>query len=166
MPGKDSQITTKRLAEELGVTTQTIRNAVKRLDLDLEKGDSKGFIFSSEQAEQVAKYLNKDLQPEEPEPEAESSALEMTLKMLQEQLNIKDEQLRQKDKQIDELNAHITELIATNKAHALGGAARDVKQIQDIKEETEPIEIEHEEVDISKQEKQKSFFAKFKSLFE
>lgn len=118
--------TTQNLAKQFKVSTQTVRNISKKLDIEPTKdSESRSFIFSKEQAEQLAEYFDRKL---EDDTESESELIKEyreEIAFLKEQIALKDEQIANRDNQI-------SALITTNQALSASNAvqvASDKKEL-------------------------------------
>lgn len=117
--------TTQNLAKLLNVSSQTIRNAIKALNLNIEKPKgNKSFVLSHEQAEQIAKHLNKELSDE---CGSSRTAPNQSIEEYKEQIEFLKKQIAAKDKLITEQSETIQSLVRSNEAlsssHALNVAA-------------------------------------------
>lgn len=137
---------TQNLAKTLKISGQTVRNIAKKLNIEPEKdNETSSFIFSKEQAEAIAKHLNKSLNEqtadEEKEPEdALISVLNKTIDTLQEQLKVKDKQIEtllETNKELTESNKQLTAAnavqIASDKKEILLAESSSNEPIQEKK---------------------------------
>lgn len=141
IPGQ--KFTTKFLAETLGYTQQSIRNAFEVLGIEPSRS-SKGYVLTAEQATSVARHFGKDIdfaateaeeagqqqekgESQEPEPFQinERELFQSVIQTLQ-------QQLEQKDKQIDRLQAQLDMVIETNKAISASSAAKQVAETKEL----------------------------------
>lgn len=118
------RITTGNLARILGVSSQTVRKAAKELCVHVAKSENgKGFVFTQEQARDIAAKLNRPFSGESMSADAERKAREMAEELLETykktveeykgQIAQKDEELRQAREQIQEERKRIDTLLET-----------------------------------------------------
>lgn len=123
-PGQ--KFTTKFLAETLGYTQQSIRNAFEALGIEPSKSN-KGYALTAEQATSVARHFGKDIDfaafgQQETEPQD----------LLQNVIQILQQQLEEKDKQIERLQTQLDTLLETNKAISASSAAKQVAETKEL----------------------------------
>lgn len=136
------KLTTKFLAETLGYTQQSIRNAFEALGIEPSKS-SKGYVLTAEQATSVARHFGKDIdfaafgaqeaeqqekdESQEPEPFQinERELFQSIVQTLQ-------QQLEEKDKQIERLQTQLDTLLETNKAISASSAAKQVAETKEL----------------------------------
>lgn len=120
------KFTTKFLAETLGYTQQSIRNAFEALGIEPSKSN-KGYVLTAEQATSVARHFGKDIdfaafEQQETEPQD----------LLQNVIQILQQQLEEKDKQIERLQNQLDTLLETNKAISASSAAKQVAETKEL----------------------------------
>lgn len=124
-PGQ--KFTTKFLAETLGYTQQSVRNAFEALGIEPSKSN-KGYVLTAEQATSVARHFGKDIdfaaQADE-QQKTEQELLESVVQTLQ-------KQLEEKDKQIERLQTQLDTLLETNKAISASSAAKQVAETKEL----------------------------------
>ena len=176
-------IKTSEIASLLGVSSQTIRNTVSKLDLSPTLGKKGVFLFNADQVAAIAESLDKSdrLDPKEDPREQEikqeiedqedpeskqdknyDDRLFDLIESLQNQIKAKDDQIKAKDDQIRDLTKAVSDLTESNKALAANATMHtlsDKKEalIQDQGQEQEPLEIVPKE--------KRSFLDKLKELF-
>lgn len=174
---------TSEIASMLGVSSQTIRNTVSKLDLSPTLGKKGVFLFNADQVAAIAESLDKSdrLDPKEDPREQEikkeiedqedpeskqdknyDDRLFDLIESLQNQIKAKDDQIKAKDDQIRDLTKAVSDLTESNKALAANATMHtlsDKKEalIQDQGQEQEPLEIVPKE--------KRSFLDKLKELF-
>lgn len=174
---------TSEIASLLGVSSQTIRNTVSKLDLSPTLGKKGVFLFNADQVAAIAESLDKSdrLDPKEDPREQEikqeiedqedpeskqdknyDDRLFDLIESLQNQIKAKDDQIKAKDDQIRDLTKAVSDLTESNKALAANATMHtlsDKKEalIQDQGQEQEPLEIVPKE--------KRSFLDKLKELF-
>ncbi len=102
--------TIKELAEELGVSKQTIRNTIAKLGLQSSLRKSKNaFAIDKKQEYLIKRELLDNYEDENANQNAKKFAntlqsdLQFNLRLFESQIEEKDKQLEQKDKQIEQL---------------------------------------------------------------
>ena len=120
------KFTTKFLAETLGYTQQSIRNAFEALGIEPSKSN-KGYVLTAEQATSVARHFGKDIdfaafEQQETEPQD----------LLQNVIQTLQQQLEEKDKQIERLQTQLDTLLETNKAISASSAAKQVAETKEL----------------------------------
>lgn len=123
-PGQ--KFTTKFLAETLGYSQQSIRNAFEALGLDPNKSN-KGYVLTAEQAASVARHFGKeiDFATFEQQETEQQELLQSVVQTLQ-------QQLEEKDKQIERLQTQLDTLLETNKAISASSAAKQVAETKEL----------------------------------
>lgn len=141
IPGR--KFTTKFLAETLGYTQQSIRNAFEVLGIEPSRS-SKGYVLTAEQATSVARHFGKDIdfttteaeeadQQQEKDESQEPEPFQIDERELfQSVIQTLQQQLEQKDKQIDRLQAQLDMVIETNKAISASSAAKQVAETKEL----------------------------------
>lgn len=104
--------TTQNIANKFNVSTQTIRNIAKKLDLK-PRDNSKGFLFNEEQLISIAQYLDKPTNINE--QNNEDSLMQSIVNSLQEQLTTKDKQIESLERIVENQQKQISNLVETNK---------------------------------------------------
>lgn len=116
---------TQELANALGVTAQTVRSAVKILGITPEKvPNGKSFVFTQEQAEQVAKQLGRTIgKPKQAKQDNTRQAREYA-EML---LSVYEKELEECRRQLAAKDELISDLVMSNKALSRSVAAHDAQ---------------------------------------
>lgn len=140
-PGQ--KFTTKFLAETLGYTQQSIRNAFEALGIEPSKS-SKGYVLTAEQATSVARHFGKDIdfaateaeeadQQQEKDESQEPEPFQINERELfQNIVQTLQQQLEEKDKQIERLQTQLDTLLETNKAISASSAAKQVAETKEL----------------------------------
>lgn len=181
---------TSEIASMLGVSSQTIRNTVSKLDLSPTLGKKGVFLFNADQVAAIAESLDKSdrLDPkedpreqeikqeiedqEDPESKQDKNyddrlfdlieSLQNQIKAKDDQIRSKDDQLKAKDDQIRDLTKAVSDLTESNKALA---ANATMHTLSDKKEALiQDQGQEQEPLEIVPKEK-RSFLDKLKELF-
>lgn len=126
--------TTKKLAQSFGVSAQTVRNAVKDLKMNPNKPeDSRSFIFTQEQALEIARHLKKKLPQEKEETEnAGNVVFDDLISFYKEQIEDLKEQIKIKDEQIANQDKHISALLETNKQLSANATLQTAVENKDL----------------------------------
>lgn len=137
------KLTTKFLAETLGYTQQSIRNAFEALGIEPSKS-SKGYVLTAEQATSVARHFGKDIdfaafeqqeadQQQERDESQEPEPFQINERELfQSIVQTLQQQLEEKDKQIERLQTQLDTLLETNKAISASSAAKQVAETKEL----------------------------------
>lgn len=134
---------TQELANALGVTAQTVRSAVKLLGITPEKvPNGKSFVFSQEQAEQVAKQLGRSIgNPKAAKRDKEKQAGEYAAKLIctyERELEECRKTIEDMREQMAAKDAVIADLSESNKALSQGIAAEKAQATIALVEQSKP----------------------------
>lgn len=123
---------TKSLSKMFGVTTQTVLNAARELNIEPTKAEEgKSYIFNQEQAEILAARFKCKLKAEELKPDF--SVIENNrIQELKEEIERLREEITKKDEMLDFLRATIDRLTSTNEALAKANALREADERKDM----------------------------------
>lgn len=134
---------TQELANALGVTAQTVRSAVKILGITPEKvPNGKSFVFTQEQAEQVAKQLGRTIgKPKQAKQDNTRQAreyAEMLLSVYEKELEECRKTIEGMREQMAAKDAVIADLSESNKALSQGIAAEKAQATIALVEQSKP----------------------------
>lgn len=140
---------TKTLAKLLCVSSQTVRNAAKKLGIKAEQDKgTRSFVFSSDEAELIADCLGLALPTEEEFAKEDSQVV-----AYKEEIEFLRKQLEERDKLLLEQSQQITALIDTNKALAASNAVQ-------VAAEKKPLLVEPSEEPSPGKPAKKGFWAR------
>ena len=136
---------TKELAQQLGYTTQSVRNAMKQLSIEPEKR-GRVYSISQEQAKKIAESFGKSLIKEEKQKKDSSSktneSFQNQIETLNDHIKTLKNQIEIKDRQIESMQNQIDSLLETNKAlsaaNAINTAADKKELLVESTEESKP----------------------------
>lgn len=143
-------LTTKELAKTFGVSSQTIRNAAKKLNIAASRDEeTRSFVFTPDEAALIAECLGFESSLGEEEPATEDSQVIA----YKEEIEFLRKQLEERDKLLFEQSQQITALIDTNKALAASNAVQ-------VAAEKKPLLVESNEEPSPEQPTKKGFWAR------
>lgn len=127
-----TRYTTANLAKIFCVTSQTVRNAAKELNIEPSKDEEgKSFIFTQEQAEILAARFKCKLKVEEPKPD--SSAIESNrIQELKEEIERLRKEIATKDELLKTLTNSIDRLTVTNEALSKTNALKEANEKKEL----------------------------------
>lgn len=136
-------LTTKAVAEKLGYSQQSVRNAIGLLNIRAEKAKS-GYALTPEQADCIAEYFyssvrftsndeeeTQDTEQETQEPQG-VPLLDSVVLTLQEQMKEKDKQIASLQSLLESKERQIDTLLETNKALSTSHAAKEVAETKEL----------------------------------
>lgn len=126
-------ISTKAVANRLHCSTQTVRNAMRALDIKAQTKGSKGYFFNEDQINEIANYLQIEIQSKTENREVKSDKINIKDESyLIEVIKVLERQLDEKQKTIDELTAAIKSLSDAEKAKATTNAFNAASENKEI----------------------------------
>lgn len=123
---------TKNLAKMFGVTSQTVRNAAKELNIAPTKDEEgKSFIFTQEQAEILAARFKTKLKSDEAKTDY-SEIEDNRISELREEIEYLRNELERKDELIKTLASSIDRLTITNEALSKTNALKEASEKKEL----------------------------------